>query len=94
MRRLNRRAQRLRQIVDLAQHALEDARQLGLLPSETLAAVLAPFGARCGNRWRCSFLAHFKISVGTALWIERRRLNTGKLCHSQQERTACMLIVL
>ncbi|MGB8122773.1 MAG: hypothetical protein WCF50_03610, partial [Pseudolabrys sp.] len=29
---------------------------------------------------------------GTALWIERRRLNTGKLCHSQQERTACMLI--
>ena len=34
-----------------------------LLPSETLAAVLAPFGARCGNRWRCSFLAHFKILV-------------------------------
>jgi hypothetical protein len=25
-------------------------------------------------------------------WVERRHLNTGKLCSTQQERTACMII--
>lgn len=34
------------------------------LPSATLAADLAPSGARCGNRWRCVFRARFMMSVG------------------------------